>query len=1260
MATLEQAIIDAKAQQEAEPQESSTPDYLFGEGLHLTDADTYSFADGRRVRMANINAGETAKFLPGKTVSGEHLGAELQREKVRQLIKEHGFTDPVLSGNKDRHGRIIGDLRNAEGELLSSRIAKTGIVNLYDVSPEARMHEIMGARDRRERLRSGEATDEDKMLQRVQEERFKYGVSPKLRTGSALEYGAAVDDKGKSDYFAGPSYVRGIEDRQGHAKSTWAGGWNIGEAKAIQGVYDSIDALGKATGSQFLMEFGKNNGDRIQTDLEYLPTLKNGEALDANGNWKLKGFSEIGDYTLGMMAQSMPNMIASLGAAALAAPTYGTSLLGPAAIYTGNTYREQKDKNPYTAALAGVSMMMVEKLGVTGVFTSAFTKSAQSQIINQLMLKGHTQEVAEKMFMDSAKIGIKEVSDAMKTVRGSAIGAATKGAAKGVLGEAPEEVLQEVIQYAGSKSSLELPTSDIEIRDLKNRMIAAGVGGAFLGAGFGAGSSLVARSKDPHSGRPTSTDAEYRAKLFETEGVIQSAQQEIGDAEQALAQAGYDAEELVAQARPEVIRSATQGPSSNLQSWWRNKGLKSLHQAWSRTVVGVHEHAGPAMAALSTMIGANKSLNGGSIDEQQHNTSNDIRSAFGSIDKLKEAFPGLDRQGISDILRDPEVIRTISILSASKKSGNKASVRDTLGSINVDKLLSGNNLQHKEAIIDTAEKISSFVSKYNKWTGQKLTVEELLSNKPLNKSTIAGDVKGFARTLSDNFKVSLDDAMELTHQILDNKDIHDVDDTLDDFLNGGNKFTQIRQSLLTNLNKPGMRDVFAKYMSHDVYDMLVSKSDKGGSIFVNKNLIGKDGSKLAALLQMAELSGEINGDRKSFMAKELSDWLAMRRGEYKPIKNEYVKGALNTLNFLSTIAALPLAAISSTVEFAQIYRNLNTEQSLKATKELLSGFGSEFAHIYKSFNNTPDTSDYREAIGKHGYLNSGSQSAQYDNVQGYYRKWTEGFFKLTGLTSVTNVTRYARLAIGADAINNWLNIYRETPESQEGKDAYSHLIRVGVDVGFMMNATDSTEDQQRFNDEMTKGVHAFVQEAVIQPTMMNRPKFYSDPYLQIFTQFQGYTSTFTANVLPRLLKDLNRHGSTDQVNAAATIAMMFALAYLAVFLKDMIKYGESPPEWLKKDKEFQRYIGQVGLLGTGQRLWDAASPVIPNNQVNSSVFETILRGAADQAPVISYLNKIDDAISAKDGKRIEKASRLLPVFGTSPQFAKYLQKELGE
>jgi len=115
-----------------------------------------------------------------------------------------------------------------------------------------------------------------------------------------------------------------------------------------------------------------------------------------------------------------------------------------------------------------------------------------------------------------------------------------------------------------------------------------------------------------------------------------------------------------------------------------------------------------------------------------------------------------------------------------------------------------------------------------------------------------------------------------------------------------------------------------------------------------------------------------------------------------------------------------------------------------------------------------------------------------------------------------------------------------------------------------------------------------------------------------------------------------------------------------LYLKDMIKYGESPPKWMKEGKEFQRVINQMGILGTGQRIWDIVSDITDNQYKSGSVGGKMIDQVTSQSPQLAYIKKLNDALSAPEGRGIEKGARLLPIFGTSPALAKYLQKELGE
>ena len=158
-------------------------------------------------------------------------------------------------------------------------------------------------------------------------------------------------------------------------------------------------------------------------------------------------------------------------------------------------------------------------------------------------------------------------------------------------------------------------------------------------------------------------------------------------------------------------------------------------------------------------------------------------------------------------------------------------------------------------------------------------------------------------------------------------EINSVDDFVNELLNpDSNKFKSTAE-ITKILNQPENKAKFAAYTSNDILDNAYSLAARGSFISTNNQFIGKDGVKLATLIQNALNKGSIDQAEASFMAREIKDYLDMKQGKYNPITNEYARGALNLVNFLSTITSLPLAAISSTVEFAQIYRNLNRPQA---------------------------------------------------------------------------------------------------------------------------------------------------------------------------------------------------------------------------------------------------------------------------------------------------------------------------------------------
>lgn len=1237
------------------------------DSIRLKDADTVSLPDST-LRLQGINTRESAKFLPGN-IKGSQLGADTQTQLVAQTIKEGKFTTPELSGNKDPFGRELGDLYSG-GRALTNELLSKGYTDLYkENTPSQRLSEAYGKLERRQRELNATPTIADEMYYNLMGEMYPdQRIKSKEYTTTGKQFNQA-----SRDYFIGPALIRPGEDETGVTETNIKTGLKLGYQEAKKGLFGTLEMIGDRTGSDWIRDIGTANVRSLQDNLEKLPYLKQPEAFDENGDWKLDTLGKVVDFAIGQAAVSAPQMLATVVSTLAAPATGGLSLTLPAGIYIGNTWNNQDpDKKNATAAIAsGLTQTALDKLSVSFMFKPGLdiTKQATQQLVKkELATKGIVGEAADQLIKNSIKESTKEVGEALRvatiksTMGPKAIG---KAVLEGAITESGTEALQELAAYLGEEVTLSLPTSEAESAKLKNRLLNAAVGGGLLGGVMSGGSTTVATLTNRISPTEVTTDTAFRNKISQERGGYIPSAAEL----QIEASKNVDTE-LDELASLETSKRQTEGVIAKTGSWWADKGITSLFGKYSGTIMKGMQHADEYMGALSTLLGYGRPVNGRSIDEHQALLSANIFSNFGTKEELLSKFKGLNEQQINKLFTDKDVIEGLERISSNLNLYPDQTGVQLANSLGID---FGVNNQYKDSLAEYAGKINSLITDYNKATGDTLTFKSFMEQSPINKGMIAKKYKEFIKDLELGLKVSATEAAEIANSLLNNRDNNSIDDVFNEDINPFASVTadfKDKDVLKKALNEPENRARFAKYLSNDVLDNAYSLAGRAAAINVNKNLIGKNGSKLAALIQASVNKGTIDDNTASFMAKEIKDFLDMRAGKFHPITNPYIKGALGSINFLSTITSLPLAAVSSTVEFAQVFRNLNKPQATKALRILLMSAGKEMAAYLKDIGHAMTDRvqikevAHRSALSRAGYLKEGNTAHRIDIMSNYYQRWTEGFFKLTGLTSVTTITRNARLGIAADAINNWLNVVQNNDYSyteQQVNDAMDHLVRLGIDVDFMTSLDKDTEyNKNKYDNMMQLATYNFVNEAVVMPSQLNRPKFYSDPYYSLFTQFQGYTSAFTANILPRLISDLGKAGSEDQKNAAATIAMMFALSMLAIYIKDLIKYGESPPEWLKDEKQFQRLVSQTGILGTGQRIWDTMDPLIPDHSKYKGVAAQVWQNISEQSPQLSFINKIDAVLSAPENKQIERGARLLPIVGTSPAFAKYLQKELGD
>ncbi len=1235
-------------------------DFSLPGGGYLVDADTFTTNEGKRVRIKGINAYETQKV--GDTASSikpSELGADTQRLFTHKIISDGGYNIPVTFGAKDKYDRELGDLANADGELLSTYLLKNGLTNTLMPTQQDIAARDAGGLERAIAKSQGLApTLGTQMLDLLNEERNQAPLMGKMLATDAKQYGASLDENGKSEYYSGPGAIRSNENANGEARSNLWTGLESGFESMKQGAWASLGLIGDVTESKDIQDMAARNVNAIQSNLQDLPYLRSGEAFGEDGKWKLDGFMKTADWLLGTAASSAPQMIASMGAVALAPMTFGVSLSLPAVLYTGTTYNAQETKNPLLAITSGVTQATLETLSLGRITGSIFSKATQKEVVSNLLKKGYTEEAAEKALLGATQKAVKDVADAQKLIASQQARRVGRASLEGVLTETPTEAAQEYAQYVGETGQFSPDTPEGMIK-LQNRLLNAAAGGFALGGAFGGGGRLIANVLTPSAvANPVMGESEFRNILMDRLQVVPDTEDVINDIKPDHTATIEDL------AIPETNRRTASGLAEKATDWIKNEGGGSLWKKWSTSIMKNDTTAGLYTATLSTLLGVNRAVNGGSIEEKQRDVIAAVGSKFVTMQALSASFGNIKNSQLVTLLGKKTIQDTISRVSAHMEIFNARTPAKIAEGLDVASLLSDDNKQYAPGIVALTTKVSETLKEYNRVTQSTVSMEEFLNNYSVNKDKVARSRSQFTQLLQTHLKLTSDQANEAYLSITDNQHVNSLEDLFDPFVNMNNPLINIKGDPKQALNSPDVRSAFMGFLNSDILSNAGSLAGRAGAVYANKFLIGNKGSHLAALLESAVAQKEITDERASAIAYQLKDWLDMREGKYNRIDNPYIKGALSLVNFLSTVSSLPLAAVSSTVEFAQVYRHLNLPQGLKATRYLLEGVGQEMAKILEVLGKQPKANNYETSLFQAGLLQDGNIGRRNDVMVNYFSKWTEGFFKMTGLTSMTNVTRYAKLSIASDAMSTWLDTVRKGDRlnpDQSAIDAREHLSRIGVDVDFCINLDGEMDPatQQKFSDEMSRGAHSFVAEAVITPSKLNRPKFYSDPYLQLFTQFQGYTSAFTANVLPLLLKDLNKRGSADQANAAAAIAMMFALAYMAAYLKDMIKYGESPPEWLKDDKKFQRYIGQVGILGTGQRIWDTFSPILQDNQ-RKSVAASGVAALTDQSPALSFLSKVNDALSAPAGSQISKTARLLPVFGTSPAFAKELQKVLGE
>jgi len=1016
--------------------------------------------------------------------------------------------------------------------------------------------------------------------------------------------------------------------------------------------------------------------------------------------------------------------VAGAGAAVTGAVTLGASMLAPSAIYAGQTYNEMEgEKNIGIAVTSGILQGTLDRIGVGLIFkTGTPSKEVLNKALKELTKpiseggKGLAPEAAQELLSNASKKTIadftKDAANAAKSqLTGKAIfkDLATRGIIGGA-GEAVTEGLQEATAYTAATLGSD---KVFDYNELTDRMVDGAIAGGVLGTSFSApGAAVNAGVWADIAVRQAPADAKRLsdAGRYAEEERARSSENRIVSIEEGLDNI-YDGTQPT-----ETVDRETGLITEYDGNYFEPLDIREQEHKGKKIERSIGQSIASGLAKLPKFWRG--SVNYLFPDEvlEKSRSARFLKEAMGG--GLQKIFSGNGFENFKfnqvatykNMIMDPtsffSIMNNGRITSASKKAelstkayANLRAMMNEDGTIDPSKLPAMPEAE-KQVLITLAnqaqemsDRMYNDQNKYVNRDGKQLGYIKnyLLRFKALDKVSIKKNRAGFEAALQQEANLSVSQAKDLTDKILDNPEVNDLSLLDDNFsvTKGGIVPTSHRERTLGLSEK----DAFNEFMEQDIFANMSTAAKSAARFVTHRKYIGKNGEVLAAQLQQMENEG-VPREKVNEIAMGLKDFLDAESGNYKRPTSKDGKiavGIQKNLMFVTTIATLGLATVASIVELALAGRALTAEQiygrkGAKSGDTSLASFGKELAKVISDSvlfaGNT--------AILKDPGLNKQSRGQELIRSLGYY-EWDVGaatvtgvtemnpvhekyyklFFKMTGLTGWTNMTRALRGSIAADYMfdhTKTISEYRnrggeKTNEVQEAEEA---LRNIGVNVDDVVQiyqadqkaagADLSPELEAKREINMRTGAFNFINDAVALPMVANRPMIYQDPRFALFTQFQGFIATFTANHIPKLWGEYVKRGTPSmKYNAFAIMCTMIMLGFASQYLKDLIKFGDRDEDELKTlgnpyldtGEYMQRGIRASGLMGVGERVFDQFFPLYEQRSDNALEWAwNTVSGEAPAAGTVKRVAKTLTNLGTGDfGGAAQQASKLVPFIG---------------
>jgi hypothetical protein len=1207
---------------------------LDGQTVEQYDGDTFKLGEDS-LRVPGYDAGEVSRLEPDGTLRVGSRTGEVQTSQINQLMDELNFntTGPK---EKDPYGRDLGEIVNPAGVRLSDYLHAERIVpgskwadamNVANRSAgeyidfvngkgnnltpgdkaRAMVEQVVG--NERSQLKAvfGDKSDVSKgfAAQRTQLEAMINSLSIRAEAEQNPEKKAELESDLLAHQRAKTELVNSVptalfylnNDKSYSEKpGAWGELWNSAEKSfyMLENTAAGFSAwAGDVVNSDSMTQWGEDWAADTQEDLR-----KAGYTTDM---WSVRNPFDAARFVGNTIVQYGPQLGIIYGAAKVGAiagapiPLIGPAL-GAAVAATGaafvmavsSVYQDQPEgeKDPLTASGIAMAIALVDRFGLSKSMElgrNAFTKEGKEQIIDLLdkKFKGEgtpkSKKELEELYNRETMVVLKEAGVTLKDAAARQLVAKkdfsdlVKRLSQRAGIEGATEAVQEAIQDIGIAGTT---SKELNYEELMYRMIESGTIGSIIGGSFAIRGELKARD---------AINLDLYANTLEDE----STRSIFSIAEEARTR--NDGKKLTVTDRRNQIQQEinNKGGRYNLEQdtinvpeprrWREALGLvtnprRAVQAFRNFAIEKVKKKDGTSnrfMQEFNAMIGTNFRIFGGNT--------------------ISAEQKGIHSRLFKEIPDEREIERDFKV----KPNGLYPLL--SMSELQLENLLTQQGLTATE-ITDRMNRIQLFKDGLEK---VGFLVKEEVERRNLQKeiSLPLNELQNYflkanninPKAIDDNFKRLLLASPGYRGKFFNNPSLarrankgktkfkKDEVDAIAFAAERGRLTTEQRE----RLRRAGVFDNpdFSPYVSKNIRENLDYTLDSIAREITVTDRFGKQGQVASYLLKQAQVAGEITEQERLEFSMMTLDYLAMVRGDYRPIKNKKLAWAQDTALFASTLSYMDTNFFANIGEMTYGLIGLDRKQTFKyikvAAKTFFLGLGSDVVLLSgnrlkgSSRKSKIEDADIQRLV-ETGILAPDANDISYlegVNTQSKeFKKLTVILYKLNLVENQTMAVRAARASMAWNNLSKMVELVRVDRErgfvSPAGRWASDNLNYYGVDVGkilTIMNKLNNPDKQAIDQDiigpkrdpkmgaqpigfmeegdmlgegqnlsqimdhndieEMRRqyrtGVTNFTDEFSVRPEPGSSPRWLEDSNYALFTQFMRFISHFTANVIPR-------------------------------------------------------------------------------------------------------------------------------------------------